>query len=540
MRPRGIRPLARALGRLLPRGLRSWLVSVGYLGAFPSTDPLNLDNQGWYPRNATADQTLVWNLTNLIAQARQLARENPTARGVLEGWKADVIGTGIGVDPDTGNEDLNAKIRPIWKAWCENATPEGNTLWELQSQAMGEWCEAGAHLWREITIPERVAQGLPPIVFTPLEVEWLTLYPIEKIADGCTYVRGVEMDQWGRPLRYHVMDYNLLNTLGIGVSYGGPGYVIPADKIIHGFEKRRPRQTHGEPILAIAITRLKQEEQLVSIELKAARNTAAVANVITSDWHDDNKDQYGTPIEQVPAGATVRLFPGEKIQTVQNNRPTTNLGPFIEVLKRNVAAALRSSLQWIDRDVGRASYANSRMDELLSARVRKPVQDTIARTVASAPYLRVLPWILLQLGVAIPADPAKREALFRHKLMPDRPKYVDPIKDELAAKKAIDDGLSTLQEECGAIGRDWKQVAEQREVETETQDAMLVRRIASISKAIATAQAKDPNLKLEWAQVLTAGGAQSAPGAYLDAIAAFDASNSKAAAGTPGDPNAPA
>lgn len=509
-------------------GLRSWLVSVGYQGAFQSTDPLNFDLRGWTPRNATADQTLVWNLTNLIAQCRQLERENPTARGAIEDWKAGIVGTGIGIEPDTGNPEWDAMIRDDWLRWCEDCTPEGNSLWELQSQAMGEWCTAGSHLWQVKIDESRIDRGLPPIVLAPIEAEWLTLYPIKPIGKGNVYIRGVEMTQDGVPVAYHVMDYNLLNTLGIGTAYGGPGSVINAADIIHGFEKRRPRQTHGEPILAIGITRLKQEEQLVSIELKAARNTALIANAITSEMHPDMTDQYGNPVDQIVAGATIRLAPGEDIKTIENKRPSEKIGPFRSVLRGDLASALRVSRQALDRDYSTANYSSMRTCRIDLEKIRKPVQQTFARTAASAPYLRVLPWILMARGIAIPSDKDQRARLFNHRVMPDREKYLDPVKDANAAIYAVQNGLSTLQKECASIGEDYEQVRARRLQELKEQDQANVERIASIQAAIQTLKNANPGLQLEWYQVMAAGGADSNPATFVQGVARGHAATSAA------------
>lgn len=521
----------------LPPKARSWLVSVGYLGSYASTDPQRLFLEGLNVLNATADQALAYNLTKLIAQCRQLERNNATARAIIEGWKADVIGTGIGVEPDTGDTDLNNRIRPLWNAWCECATPDGRTLWELQAQALSECCTAGALLWREVSLPSRLSSGQLPICFAALEVEWLTTYPLGPVGSGSSFVRGIELDPWGRPLNYHIMDYNQMNTLGIGTGYGGPGEVVPAGQIIHGYEQRRPRQSHGEPLLAPAIERLYQTGRLVDTELKAANNTSAIAVAITSEYQPDitapniaaaqNAANFSlgaasAPVNDIPAGSLVRLFPGEDVKTIQNNRPSQLIKDFRGMLRGDEAAATRSSQQWLDRDSSRANYSSMRMDELLTERVRGPVQNILGRFVASQPYERVLPWILLKLGVQIPANVEARARMFSHKLMPDRPKYVDPTKDGQAAVYLIDHGLSTKQEEAANRGRDYEKIRERLQIEQVEQDADTVNRIASLQKAINQAKKKDPTLNVNWSQIMAIGGAATAPGAFLEGSAATD------------------
>ncbi len=108
---------------------------------------------------------------------------------------------------------------------------------------------------------------------------------------------------------------------------------------------------------------------------------------------------------------------------------------------------------------------NCRMEQLDSTRQQKPTQQWMGRHLATYPYERILPWILLRLGVAMPADPMARRKLFAHKILPDLPEYVDPLKDGEAAIQNMDGNISTLQEECSKRGRDWRKVLAQKSTE---------------------------------------------------------------------------
>lgn len=534
---------AARIARINPMNKRSWLNSIGYMGAYSTTDPSRNFIEGWVPRNATSDQTLNWNLTNLVAQLRQLERNNASIKGLVEGWKADVVGTGIDIEPDTGDEKINTKIRDEWHRWCENCTADGKTLWELQGQAMQEWCTAGAHFWRDLIVPDRVADDRIPFVLAPIEVEWLTLLPIAPIGPDDYYTRGIQQDRLGRPIAYHVMDYNLLNQQGLSTAWGGPGEVVPAAQMIHGYEYRRPRQSHGEPLLASVVERCYQDGKLVDVELKAAINTSNYSGAIISkdiqDWTDTTAvtDQYGNstntsstaPVVDMPVGAWAKLAPGEEIQPAGNPRPSQMIAPFRKGMRGDLAAGARSSQQWLDRDLSGVNYSSMRGDELITERIRKPTQSVFARYVATMPYERVLPWILLRIGVPMPTNPAAKRRLFQHKLMFDRPKYVDPVKDSAAAAFMVDHDLSTLEEECSARGKDYRKIREQNIKERAQRDLDNVQRVAAINKAVAAAKAADPTLEITVQEVLAIGGAATAPGAFLAASAAVTAANAEPA-----------
>lgn len=511
------------------RGVRNWINAMGYQTAYPSTDPNRLFLENWFPRNATADQTLVWNLTNIIAQMRQLERSNSSVKSLVEGWNADCVASGIDVEPDTGSDQLNERIRPVWLNWCEDMTPQGHSLWEVQCMNMNEWCTGGASLLREVILHERVADGKLPITFQPLEVEWLCLMPCGIVGKDNNFSRGVESDKLGRPVAYHVMDYNLLNQMGLGNAFGGPGDVVPADQIIHGFEPRRPRQSHGEPLLAVVIERAYQLGKLVDIELKAAANTSVLSGVIKTRWMEDFEstrvvvDQWGntisaspqqSPVNDMPIGTWARLQPGEEVELKANPRPNVGIAEFAKFIDGQMAASTRSSTYYLSKDPTGSNYSQGLRDEHVGKRMRAPIQGTFGKYNAGKVYEKVLPWILLSLGIEMPKDPNARRKMFGHKILPDMPEYLDPQKGSAASKFMIDSNLSTEEAELAARGKDWRKVRAQRIKETQARDVDAVARI----KALKAELVKQGITDVTWAQIAALSGATTAPAAFLDAM----------------------
>lgn len=436
---------------------------VGWSGAYDSTNLKRKTMEGWRLQKTTANQALGSTLQTLVDQSRQLERTSPIARGVVEGLKADIIGTGIDVEPDTGDEELNKRIREEWLLWAEHAGVDGAPLWEIQSMAAGEWAVAGCILHRYLILPERLDAGHLPLAILPLEPEWLSALPIQPVPAGCSFVYGKVMDRLGRPIAYDLQDPNLA-----AAGYGFGGERVPAYEICHGFEKRRAFQAQGEPVLAPVIERIKQTDDIVAIELAAAKATAAPAVAITSAVDPGSTDASGASVTDIPAGATVRLLPGEGVETIENKRPSQLIAPFMSAMQGSIASACRVARKWLNKSYDGATYMNTRMEQLDSSRQQRPVQQWMGRHVASAPYERLLPWILMRLGIPMPTDPAERRKLFAHKVVPDVPEYVDPLKDGEAAEQNINANLSSLQRECGKRGIDWrKNLAEKAEANAE-------------------------------------------------------------------------
>ena len=96
----------------------------------------------------------------------------------------------------------------------------------------------------------------------------------------------------------------------------------------------------------------------------------------------------------------------------------------------------------------------------------------------------------------------------------DRPKYVDPEKDSKAADFQVKNGLSTIEEECAARGKDYRKIREQRQKEVTQADQDTVARMVAIATALRAAKAANPELEsVNVVTVLAVGGAATAPGA---------------------------
>jgi len=439
---------------------------AGWLGAYNSTDPRRKILEHLKVQKATSNQTLGYNLPTLVNQCRHLERNCPSARSIVEGLVADIVGTGIDVAPDTGSIPRDDKIRAAWLEWAECAGVGGESLWELQAQALREITVAGSFLWRLVILPERVAEGHIPLAILPLEVEWLSAIEVAPCSPGSVFVNGVEMDKVGRPIAYHLADPNNVSNVG----HVAQGERVLAKNIVHGFERRRPFQSQGEPILAPLIERLQQEEDLVRIELQSARIAANFAIAIQSEYHEDSiEDTAVEPqsVVDISPGTVTRLFPGEEAQVIQSSRPNQLIEAFRKMLRGDIAAAARCARKWLDRDYSSATFMNTRMEQLDSKRMHKPTQNWLGRHIATRPYLEALPWILLKMGQPMPSEATMRKKVSAHKIMPDLPEYVDPLKDGEAAIQNIGGNLSTLEEECSSRGKDWQKIIEQRKKEKE-------------------------------------------------------------------------
>lgn len=432
-----------------------------WFNAYASTDKSRKELfNSLYLRNATSNQALAGNLSTLVAQCRQFERTTPLGRAVVDGAVADIVGTGIDVLPNTGSISTDAKLLEKWHEWAEYCLADGTSLWQWQGIVVRDLYTAGSSLARLVIDPARAKIGRIPLAILPLEVEWLSEYQCGPIKQGNRFIRGIEVDMLGRPQFYHLRHPEL--------PIASPGEIVLAKDIIHIFERRRAQQVHGEPILAPAVERVLQDSRLVENELKAAIATSAPAIAITSanaGLDGDEVDDDGESVTDIPAGATVRLRPGETIASIENNRPSAGIKDFRETVTADVAACTRTSSFWLNRDPSRANFSSMRMDQLLSKRSLAPLKEVVGKGAAGCVYEAAFEWLLLAIGQRMPAAPADQVAMQRYDLRPDQPEYVDPTKDTQAAAFAIAQNLSTFDIELSSRGKDWRTVFRQRQIE---------------------------------------------------------------------------
>jgi lambda family phage portal protein len=416
---------------------------------------------------------------NLRDISRQLERNHPTARAGVEALKALIVGTGIALAPETGDQGDDDSMRAMFDRWSATCGVNGESLFDLQRLACADMVVAGEIIWRLVPTPEKFLG----ISIQALDAEWL--------ADNGT-VPGIDLDKYGRPVTYY-----LRNPDGTQETEA-----VPAAFILHIFEPRRSLQARGEPWLAPVIERLSQENDLVIAELTAAKNTAAVSLAVTQagiPTGDEEDDADGEKVIKVDAGSIIRTAPGEDVKVIQNTRPSQQIAPFRKMLAGDIAAALRIPARFLDRDVSRANFSSMRADMIDTERLMAPSREWFGKITIGALYVRLFDRLTAAAGVRADAPKAYR-------LLPDETPYVDPQKDIAASKAAIDAGLSTAEQEVSRRGGDYQKTVEQRRREMQAQDADTVARIQQIQADVDRLNKADPSLGLHWSHVVALSG----------------------------------
>lgn len=417
----------------------------------------------------SANADLEGSIEKLRERSRHAYRNYPGARAAIEARVGIIIASGIDLEPNTGNDDMNAKLREIWRMYEHQIDASGQLHFkELQRQGLRVCDLNGSALWQVVNLKDD--NRLIPMALHAIEADQLAMSPVKPVPKTHNFSNGVEYDKFGKPLYYHIQDHPGDTQFQLK-QISEQGRRIPAAEIIHVYDKLRPGQSIGQPILVASLQRLVQEEELIEAELESSKLGAsfAIAIQMKSELEggldmaetegESNEDDAGNEVTSFTSGVVAKLNPGEEAKVIQNTRPSQQISPFREMLRGDIASTMGIARTDLDKDYSKANYSSMRAAMLDKRRQLTPVQFWFGRGLISALYLRALPQLAVKAGLTLAAPGTiERIRQERHTLVPDGWEYVDPEKDIKAALLAIHGGLSTFQLELGRRGLDVNEI----------------------------------------------------------------------------------
>ena len=414
-------------------------------------------------QGGTADQATKRTNGEYRAKARLALEGMPSAIAVVDSLVSLVCSTGSNIEPNTGNDDQDAKLKYVWNTWFEEMDASGVLDGQgMLRQLFREDCSVGGCLWQIVPCDGKIL----PFGIKAISIEQLSDEPVKKIPKKNFFSQGVEKDKNGKPLFYHIVP-ETEDEFGISDNKLN-GERIQADKIIHYYDKTRPSQSVGSSVLFKMLSTIAQETELVEVELESAKIASAMAMAITSEsgeaglgfseeTGDLSKDDVGNPITKVKSGTVVNLSAGDDIKILESTRPSPMISPFRDMLRGDIAGIAGLSKTDIDKDYGRANFSSMRAEQLDKKRRFTPVQKYLLKKTLSELYIRLFPVICAVADVDMATDRVMLKKQQKHTLHTAGWEYINPKEDVTTAVLAIENGLSTYQEEFGKRGKDWEE-----------------------------------------------------------------------------------
>jgi len=443
--------------------------SGGFVGAIQ--DRLTDDFRG---SELSADAAVYASLDKLRARSRQLYMSNPYASRFLQMTTSNVLGQdGIRLEAKTrrtpgGELDPvdNLALEQAWARWSRPQFCSANGklgLLDVQRVALSTLARDGDVLIRLHHSPDNPF-GLEVEL---LEGDRLLTHHNGLLENGNRITMGVEHDQRGKPIAYHVVRANRIDdpskVYATGASSTTTTERVPSENIIHLYVAERPGQTRGYPWMAQAMRGLHMTESYRESELVAARVAASKMAFYTSKHGDgysgDDIDADGNLIFEAEAGLIEQLPEGVELTTLDWSHPNSNMGEFVKSCLRGVAAGLNVSYNALANDLEGVNFSSIRAGVQEEREVWKATQRFLIDHLMQPLFERWLDQALLVGGVPFPAR--KRDKFLEVVWRPRGFSYVDPVKDQQAYEKAVALGVMSRSEIAAMQGKDFNDILEQ-------------------------------------------------------------------------------
>lgn len=465
------------------------------------------------PRNQSADSELLgpFGADTARAWARSFVRDNAYACGVVETIATAVVGCGINaqsmVETDEGDdlELINNTRDRVWNEWCESCDINGEmTFAEIQFLAIREIIEAGEVLIR--MRPVKVEGRPVPLALEMIDADRLALdrdvWAHQQ--SGKRVIRGVEMDETGKPLAYYIYPEHPNSPYVARVT---EPVRVDAKEIIHLFRKDRVGQSRGVTWFAPVLSAIRDLGVYIDNELQASAIASCLTAVIKTNSPagglrptsgDETTDDQGNYFEYFEPGLVARLRTDESIEVVNPARPAAQAEPWINLMVRNIGVGVGLGYEKVSRDYSRTSYSSARTAELedrrrfkrfqqyLIAHLCQRVWDRFCEAAASVDQLVDGPGKFPLLSDILD----NRRALTPVTWQVPEWEWVDPQNEQAASVMAIQNNMSTLQRECAKIGINWREVLRQRAKEKQAEQAYGVQPLEEQQVAVDAAAAQ--------------------------------------------------
>ncbi|WAB92488.1 phage portal protein [Pseudomonas citronellolis] len=450
----------------------------------------------WIPGLASPRRDLpVGERRMLVARSRDAMRNHLLALSVMRRLRTNVVGTGLvcraqvdagalGITPEAADK-LNEVLDRTWSLYADNPREcDAEAMlnhYQLQALALISSMVSGDLL---VATPDRERPGC--LFSTRLQlIEADRVCNPNLAADTANLVDGVEFDDLGAPVAYHVCrgypgEYNSAGSLSWDrlVVFGGE---TGRRRVLHVLaDKDRPGQKRGAPFLAPILEPLQKLERYSSAELMAAVVSAMftvflkknndfetrnlpLSALVNEGGGSTTEDAGGGDVE-LGEGAVVDLGPGEEPVIANPARPNAQFDPFFVAVVKQIGAALELPADELLLHYD-SSYSAARAAMLQAWRFYSLRRWWLACDFCQPSRELVIDEAVARGMISLPGygDPAKRRAYLQAIWIGPARGAIDELKEANAAGKRIEIGVSNETLETAAMtGEPWQQVYSQR------------------------------------------------------------------------------
>lgn len=424
----------------------------------------------WQAGNLSADEEIRRSLRLLRARCRERRRNDDYAKRFVGLVKRNVIGaTGIQLQNKARDTDgtldkrANDIVEEAFKRWGKKGSCDvtGRLSWRnalnlyVETLAIdGEVLVRLVGNWNRN--PDRFA-----IQFLDTDLLDEDYYGE---FNGNRVRMGVEIDDWGRPVAYHLFTVHPSE----GYAKGTRRYVrVPAAEIVHDFLPERASQNRGVPWMASPLLRMHMLGGYEDAEITAARIGASKMGFFTraadGEGYEGEEDPQGELIMDAQPGSFEQLPPGVQLQEWDPDHPNANFGTFVKSTLRGIASGLDVSYNALANDLEGVNYSSIRAGVQEDREAWKALQEHIIESFCTPVFSAWLTSGLMSGAIGLP--PAKLSKWDAATWQGRRWDWVDPQKEQNAHSDAVNNRFKSRSQIIRESGRDpdevWEEIAQE-------------------------------------------------------------------------------
>jgi len=375
---KGIKIIAPVYAAKRLKARMNMAVANSFIGASKS----RRQTESWSIKKGDADTLINYDLPELRARSMDLYRNSPYATGAIKTNCTNIIGPGLKLNPQIDRDVLNMTDNKAdqWEAKTKQEFDLFGNSTECDIRRVSTFGEIQRLAFLSTLLKGDVFINMPFLkrVGSPYGLK-LQLIDAERVSnpeharDTKTISAGIEKNDNGEPIKYHILNMHPNSQLG-GINkkkWQGVkvfGSQTGRRNIIHLFEPILPDQSRGIPYLSHVIEPFKQLDRYSEAELSAAVVSAMFTVFIKSELGEglgvmqptaETGGKASDKDFRMSSAAMLDLMPGEDVAFANPTRPNTAFDGFVQSILRQIGVALELPFELVVKHFT-SSYSASR------------------------------------------------------------------------------------------------------------------------------------------------------------------------------------
>ena len=416
--------------------------------------------------NASADAVMDNAQHQLREYARWLDENHDLAAGALDDLVDNIVGCGVGIEPMAKRAsgepvaDLNQELRALWSAWWERPEITGEVPGpELERLVCRSWLRDG-----EVFV-QHVNESPGSYQLQPLESDFV---PFDLFNQTDNTVHGIVKGRFGRPAAYHVYKQHPGNVGLLGQALTArltyDTVLVSAANMSHLKFARRLHQTRGVSILHAVFTRLDDLKDYEESERVAAHIAASFSAYIKKPDLGDAPTDSTTGdrlMEMAPGMIFDNLLPGEDVGVIDAKRPNNDVGNYISIQERRIAAGIGSRYSSVAKNYN-GTYSAQRQELVEGAIHYRRLHSYLVHAFYLPVWRRFIDAQRVAGNLRVPPTIDLR-TLYRPEIRQQPLPWIDPKKEIEAHALAVERGFRSRWQVIRDLGGDPREVDAQLE-----------------------------------------------------------------------------